>query len=671
MKIQKILSAALVSSLFTLSSFAAPANVSRPAPSSAIPEKREFPLSKTELPCNDFHKYVCSEVESSFKLRDDRRSHTFAFNDSYERLLDIKKKFMAEIPTRKDLDPRTAQVRDTYLACMDKTNSALSEKKEVARTMAAMKNLNTPQEILQYSHKNMATDPGSFIGYGASANVDDSNKMDAWVGGSFMNLPDHSYYENPALMKDYETLLTHFYQIAYGKSLSLKDAKKKAQAIIGLQKDFIKVYPVVAVRRQRTSERRTMTQAEFIKAYPGIFPELLLKEAPKEAMIRLVIPETMEFLNQNLDKYPANVWKDFYIYENLAGYLDDAYPAYYKEAFNFRKKHYGGAKVRPVRQERCTNLVSEEFTMELDAALIEKVFPTFPEDLMQEVGQKIRASLIDGLKANTWLSKESKVGALKKIEKMRLQMVRPHTDREWDFTPVRTYSAKDRILNGQTYRQAGWEKTLKELSEPTNKDAWGMGPLTINAYYSPSENKFVLPMGILQFPFFSKDNSVIENLGAIGAVVGHEMGHSIDDNGANYDFEGNIKPWMSTKDLAELKVRTKGLVDQFNRAGHNGLFTLGENVGDLVGVTSAYNAAFPGGKGTLEDKQKFFTAYGRNWCSVYREGYDQHLLKTDPHSLGWARINEQVKLQPGFAEAFNCKAGDKMFLPESERVKVW
>lgn len=655
----------------TATPVAAEAKPTPKAPSSDIPAKREFPLSTTEKPCDDFHKYVCTEVEKSFKLRDDRRSHTFAFNDSYERLLETKKKFMAEIPSRKDLDARTAQIRDNYLACMDEKNSAVSEKQEVARLVAALKPLKTPGEVLQYSHKNMPTDPGSFVGYGASSNVDDSNKMDAWVGGSLMNLPDHSYYENKALMKDYETLLTHFFKTVYGKDVTNAQAKKKARAIIDFQKDFIKVYPAVAVRRQRTSERRTLTQAEFIKTYPAIFPEMLLAQVPKDAMVRLVVPETFEFLNQNLNKYSTDVWRDFYLFENLAGYMDDAYPKYYKEAFEFRKKYYGGAKVRPVRQERCTSFVENQFTMELDSALIEKVFPSFPEGLMNEVGQKIRASLKEGLKANTWLTKDAKAGALKKIDKMRLQMVRPHNDREWDFTPTRTYSATNRIENDHTYHQASWDKMLKELGEPANKDAWGMGPLTINAYYSPSDNKFVLPMGILQYPFFSPENSLIENLGAIGAVVGHEIGHGIDDNGANYDADGNIKPWMSTEDLAELKKRSKGLVEQFNRAGHNGLFTLGENVGDLVGLTSAYNAAFPKGKGSIEDKQKFFIAYGRNWCTVYRDGYDQHLLKVDPHSLGWARINEQVKLQPGFAEAFSCKPGDKMVLPENERTVIW
>jgi putative endopeptidase len=641
------------------------------APSSAIPAKREFPLSPTEKPCDDFHKYVCSEVESSFRLREDRRSHTFSFSDSHERLLDAKKKFMEELPTMKNLDARTAQVRDTYLACMDEKSSAASERQEVARVMDIMKTLKTSEEVLKFSHKTMGTELDSLIGYGGSANVDDSNKMDIWVGGSLMHLPDHSYYENKALMKDYQTLLTHFYETVYGKSLSAKDAAKKAKAIIAFQLDFIKVYPVTAVRRQRTSERRTMTQAEFIKAYPNIFPELFLAEAPKNDLVRLVVPETMEFINTHLKTYPASVWKDFYLLSVLEPVLDDAYPQFYQENFNLRKKYYGGPNTRPVRQERCTTFASGQFNMELDNALIDKVFPAFPEEQMQLIGKKIRESLLEGLRANTWLSTSARAGAIQKIEKIRLQMVRPHTDREWNFTPLRTYSAKDRIANAHLFHGASWEKNLKELGEPNNRDAWGMGPLTVNAYYSPSENKFVVPIGILQYPFFSKDNALIENIAAIGSVMGHEIGHSIDDNGANYDADGNIKPWMSAEDLAEFKKRSKGLVELFNSVGHNGTLTLGENVGDLVGLTSSYRAAFPKGKGSVADKQKFFVAYARSWCSVIRPGFDQFLLKTDPHALGWARINQQVKLQDGFHEAFNCKPGDKMFLPENERTKIW
>ncbi len=198
------------------------------------------------------------------------------------------------------------------------------------------------------------------------------------------------------------------------------------------------------------------------------------------------------------------------------------------------------------------------------------------------------------------------------------------------------------------------------------------GPLTVNAGYSPSDNKFMMPIGILQYPFFDREGSLLENLGAVGVVIGHELGHGIDDQGSKYDENGELRDWMSSADLENLSSRGQKMIDQFDKIGHNGQNTLGENIADLVGITFAYRAAFPNPSlASTKDKQTFFISYARLWCNVTRPGAEEEKLKTDPHSLGWARINEQVKHQKGFAEAFSCKPGDPMTLPESERITIW
>ena len=180
-----------------------------------------------------------------------------------------------------------------------------------------------------------------------------------------------------------------------------------------------------------------------------------------------------------------------------------------------------------------------------------------------------------------------------------------------------------------------------------------------------------MPIGILQYPFFMKDGDVIENLGAVGSVAGHELGHSIDDEGSKFDAKGKLNQWMAEEDIKKFQERGKKMIEQFNKIGHNGNLTQGENIADLVGLSFAYNAAFPENKGQVEDKKKFFVAYGRVWCNVMREKTKEMQLKTDPHSLGYARINEQVKHQSGFQEAFSCKANNKLYLDEEKRIKIW
>ena len=249
--------------------------------------------------------------------------------------------------------------------------------------------------------------------------------------------------------------------------------------------------------------------------------------------------------------------------------------------------------------------------------------------------------------------------------------MQPTTDREWDFKPAQKFSSKTPYANAKKLTLAGHERTLQRLREGVNQEAWGMGPLTVNAYYSPDKNKFVLPIGILQYPFFIPEGDIIENLGAVGAVAGHELGHSIDDEGSKFDSSGKLRQWMAEADVKKFQERGQKMLKQFDSIGHNGALTQGENIADLVGLTFAYNAAFPEGKGEKLDKQKFFVAYGRVWCSVMREKAKEMQLKTDPHSLGIARINEQVKHQPGFMEAFSCDKNNKLYLDPKDQISIW
>ena len=287
------------------------------------------------------------------------------------------------------------------------------------------------------------------------------------------------------------------------------------------------------------------------------------------------------------------------------------------------------------------------------------------------LAEKVRASILKGIKANTWLSKKGKEGAVKKIKDAKLHLVKPDRIKDWNFKPVAKYSSTKSIENDFIISRKLRSKMFRELGEKRNKNKWWMSPLTVNAYYSPSDNKFVLPQGILQYPFFDSSLNDAQNLGAMGVVIGHELGHGIDDKGAKYDSKGGLNQWMSDADVKSFKKRGYYLVDQFNTVGHDGELTLGENIGDLTGLTFGYEAAFPSNKGSIKNKKEFFVQYARLWCGKIRPVYVKKLLKTDPHALGWERVNQQVVHQDGFYEAFSCKKSDKMFLDKSKRIKIW
>ncbi len=668
-----------------------------PNKSSLIPPKRDFQLNAMVNPCDDFHQYVCSSAENSFELPAERRGHSFAFSDSAERILEVRKQFLAKLSGKKftpnpnvkldfqvqltpqlKQDPRVAQISTNYVACMDSKAQAADERavfQEIQNQIAQIKSVD---ELVQLDLALTKEGKESLFGFFPAENLDDPKKYDVTYWFSMMRLSDHDYYEKADLMADYKNILSDFFTRTRAYNSSTKTTlspQARADRFIELEKEFVKIYPKPAERRQRWSQKRYLTRTELVQKYPVIGFQRIFPLISDDNLQRLPIPEAFDFIQQNLTAEKLSTWKDLMLVNATIDLLDDSDPQFFNKQFDFRKKHFGGAERRPNREERCARKI-EVFSREMDYVLLPQMFPHFPKEKFLSLGESIRGSIINGLTENTWLSRTSKNAAIQKIRKARLQLIQPETEKEWDFQPlVTSYSPKQPLRNSMKLAAAQFEKTLREIKEPVDQDKWGMSPLTVNAYYDPSKNKFVMPIGILQYPFFSDEMSLEENLGAVGAVIGHELGHGVDDQGSKYDADGKLNEWMTDKDRLELGRRSSKLIEQFNKIGHNGQFTLGENIGDLVGLSFAYHAAFPGNghsnPETLQKKRNLFIGYARLWCEVKRQQLKELQLKTDPHALGVARINEQVKHQPGFAEAFACPAGSKMTLPDSDRVVIW
>lgn len=640
-------------------------------PTSVIPEKRDFPLNDKAKPCDDFHAYVCEKAEEGFKLRDDRSSHIFAFDDSDERILEKKKSFLKNIHKEKKLSPRSQQLKDYYLACMNKTVSIKEEKMLVKDLKSELAKVKTIEDFRKLNFDNLTNEKWSVLGYMIMPNIDNPDIYDITFDLDLMGLPEQSYYDDKALVEDYKKLIAEFMNVIYPKE-SKQDHLKRAQAVIDFEIKFKNTYPLPADFRKRSSEPRKISRADFLKE-TSVFDlkPFFDKNVPETTQIRDFIPESFQFMQKEFVQENLGVLKDMYLYRSARGFMDDAYPELFKKRWAFNHKYLGAPIKRPDRQERCTYAVMGTFNRELDFEMLPRLFPDFPTVKVLQVAQAIRESILKGIENNKWLSKDGKKEAYKKISEAKLQVVRPINDREWDFKEVLKLSPKSSHENAKQLAKASHERSFKRLKEGVNKEAWGMGPLTVNAYYSADKNKFVMPIGILQYPFFVEKGDITENLGAVGVIMAHELGHAIDDEGSKYDASGKLRQWMTDSDLENFKKRGEPLKQQFNKIGHNGELTQGENIADLVGVTFAYQAAFPGGEPKLEDQKKFFVAYARLWCGTMRDKTKEMLLKTDPHSLGYARINEQMMQQPGFQKAFQCKPGDKLYLSPEQQIKIW
>ena len=634
--------------------------------SSVIPAKRDFPVNPKVNPCENFFDYACSSVVDSFQLRDDRSRHDFAFDDSNERILDFKKNYFITLSTAKPTSEREAQLKNVYAACMNEPGRASEEKALVSDAKTKLASFKSRDELLSFLQSRMVTGERTLLEFENVANQAKPTKNDLALGFDLMSYPEKSYYENAENLKDLEALLTDFFT-----TVQVPQPKEAAKKLLAFEVEFSKIYPTPTQWRELYTSETKISKADLLKKYPTFKIENFLKLIPDSTLIRDFDPKTFEFVNEKLASMPLADLQNLYLYHSLSVYLDDAYPDFFKKRFEFAFKHLGGPKVRPDRQERCTTLVMKKYSKELDSILWTRLFQNFPKKRVVALGERIRKSILLSLKKNEWLSKQAKAEATQKIKTMKLQLVSPNNEEEWDFSPKATYSAEKPIENAIKLSKLLSEKTIAEFKKDTNPYRWAWGPLIVNAYYSPEFNKFVLPVGILQPPFFDPSLSDEENLGGLGTVIGHEMGHSIDDQGAKFDSHGVLRSWRTEADTKEFAKRTGILVEQFNAAGHNGKLTLGENIGDNVGLTASYRAAALSPKFDNENRQKFFLQYAHLWCGMYRPSFEEQQLKTNPHALGWARTNQQVMQQPTFREAFNCKAGDKMTLAPEKTVHIW
>lgn len=635
---------------------------------SLVPEKRPFPLSSKISPCEDFHAFVCSEVESSFKLPEDRNHWVFSFTDAAERLLFAKKTYFKKLERMApSTNPRSQQLRDFYLSCMNPKAQAKDEKFWVESQKADILKIKALEELVKFNNSRLDSNLFSLVAFDSTANQDDPRNYDFLLVSHLMNLPENSYYENKPLLVDFKKVIETLF-----KEAGFDHSSERAQDVINFETEFAKVYPKPAEMRQRYSSNTYWPREKWLKTYPHFDFNIYFQKLNKKAAVRNLAPESLQFVEQALEHGSVEQLKNVMLYNSLKPIMDEAYPRYYKTVFDFNKKHLGGPKVRPPRDERCTTLTMHTFSMELDQELIPILFPNFPDKDVITLAEKVRASIAQGLKANTWLSEAARSEALNKITQAQLKLIKPDKDDDWNFLPIKKYDASKTVSNRLLAKSANLEKLWAEIKYPRHRSRWEMGPLGLNAYYSAEDNQFILLQGILQYPFYDIGMSPLENTAAIGTIVGHELGHSVDDQGSKYDSQGKLRQWMAARDLAEFTRRGQAFVDRFSKIGHDGRLTLGENIGDHVGMTFSLEAAFPDlKKAPPEDLQKFFVAYARMWCHVERPDFQKLLLKVDAHASGTARINQQVIHQDAFYQAYQCRATDGMYVSPSERIRIW
>jgi putative endopeptidase len=378
---------------------------------------------------------------------------------------------------------------------------------------------------------------------------------------------------------------------------------------------------------------------------------------------------------------PVNTWKAYLAYHYLRNNAAVLPQAIDDENFDFFGRKLNG---QPQQRERWKRAVQS-----LDGALGEAVgelyvrrhFPPAAKAQMQELVENLRRAYGERIDQLSWMSPETKVVAREKLASFRPKIGYPDRFRDYSALEIR---AGDAFGNARRAAVFEYNRNLKRLNDPTDREEWGMTPQTVNAYYNPVFNEICFPAAILQPPFFDPNADPAVNYGAIGGVIGHEMGHGFDDQGAKSDARGVLRDWWNERDVAAFTALGDKLVGQYNQFEPlpgikvNGRLTLGENIGDLGGLQvahRAYQISLNGGTAPKIDDisgdQRFFLGWGQVWKQAIRDQRLRNQVLSDPHSPAQYRVNGVVRNIDAWYTAFDVQPGDALYLPPSDRVQIW
>jgi len=414
-------------------------------------------------------------------------------------------------------------------------------------------------------------------------------------------------------------------------------------------------------------------------AWDEFFEELGVSKSKVEYVVVTQTDYTKK-LNNIIKSTSLKDWKTYLkwaVVDHAASRLSTDFDT---QNFAFYGQTMRGVKEQQPQWRRAVGTVNAYLGEVVGKVYVKEHFPPEAKGRMSDLVDNLLKAYEVSIKDLDWMGEDTKVQALDKLSKFTTKIGYPD---EWKTYPA---EIKQNDLFGNLRRSelAEYDRNVAKLGQPVDKKEWGMNPQTINAYYNPPQNEIVFPAAILQPPFFDLNADDAVNYGAIGGVIGHEIGHGFDDQGSTFDGDGVLRNWWTEKDMEEFKKRTNALVAQydafkvFEDLNVNGSFTLGENIGDLGGLSialKAYKMSLNGKESPVIDgftgEQRVFLGWAQAWRSKSREEAMRNLVATNPHAPAIFRVNGVVRNIPEFYELFDVKEGDALYLPPEERVKIW
>jgi endothelin-converting enzyme/putative endopeptidase len=635
-------------------------------------------------PQDDFFRYVNGTWLATTEIPADRTT-TGVTMDLRDKAREDVKTIIEEIAAKTDVEPGSDEqkVADLYRSFMDTDRLDELGTAPLEDVLAEIDRIEDKDQLSALLGSLAVDGGGGVVTPYITVDAKDSTRYAAHLWQSGLGLPDRDYYfrddeRSVELRRQYMQHIEKMFALA-----GFDDPAGSAARLIELETTLAGFHWTNVQNRDSEARYNLYAIDDLGTLGQGLNWQAFLDAAGLAGEKDIIInqPSYIEGLNTVFTETSLDDWKTFLRWNLLnayAGYLGSAID---DQNFDFYGRILEGQEEQRPRWKRAVDVVNGSLGEVVGKVYVARYFPPEAKARMVELVDNLRAAYGEAINELEWMSPETKAAALVKLEKFNSKVGYP--DRWEDYSSLEIIPG-DLLGNVLRANRFQWTLNASKLGGPIRKWEWLMTPQTVNAGYMPTMNEITFPAAILQPPFFNLAADDAVNYGAIGVVIGHEMGHGFDDQGARYDGDGNLKNWWTEQDLAKFQERTGALVDQFNRfavfddLNVNGELTLGENIGDLAGLTITYRAyqiSLDGKDAPVMDgftgDQRFFLGLGQLWRFKATDEALRNRVQTDPHSPPEFRVNGPLPNMPEFLAAFNVQEGDGMYLPADQRAKIW
>jgi endothelin-converting enzyme/putative endopeptidase len=640
-------------------------------------------LDPSTSPCDDFYQYACGGWIKSTQIPGDEASWTRSFSVIHERNEEILHQLLEGYAKGENAsDPYAKALGDFYGSCMDEAAIEKSGTKPLEPWLKAIDAIKDPGSLTKVLGRFQA-ELGTGVLFEQSAAQDFDNATQTvsmiWQGG--IGMPEKEYYlettpKMTELRTKYEAHVAAMMQLAGEPEAKAKASAKK---VMEIETAIAKAWMSKEDRREPKKLNHRATKADLVKVAPGIQWDAWLDSAKSKDVTSFNVaqPDFMKAASAMIGgKVSIADWKTYLRWHLYRGVGNELGKKFVDEKFKWRQALTGAEKL-PERWKRCVRAVDASMGEALGQGFVKKTLGSEGKATVVQMVQAIEQVMHQNLEKLSWMDDTTKKAAFLKLSKIANKISNPDKWRNYDKLQITKDSY---VLNSQRAGAFEYARQVAKIGKPIDRSEWQMSPPTVNAYYEAQLNEMVFPAGILQPPFYSNAVPRPTNYGGVGMVMGHELTHGFDDEGRQFDAEGNLKDWWAQSVNAEFERRAACVEKQFDgyvAVGDthvNGKLTLGENIADLGGIKLAYKALaaqppIPGPKGEFSSEQEFFLGFAQGWCTKMRDEALRHLVATNPHAPPNFRVNGPISNLPEFAQAFSCKPDAKMM--KKDRCEVW